>query len=134
MIDLYTWTTPNGRKVSIMLEELELPYRVIAIDLGKGAQHTPGFQAVTPNEKIPAIVDHDVPGGPLTLFESGAILFHLAERSGRLFGEDARQRATTMQWLMYQMSHVGPPPRPTRPFLTPPPPQLPPPHPPSPPH
>jgi len=108
MIDLYTWTTPNGRKVSIMLEELELPYRVIPIDLGKEAQHTPGFRAITPNEKIPAIVDQDVPGGPLRLFESGAILFHLAERSGRFFGGDVRQRATTMQWLMYQMSHLGP--------------------------
>ncbi len=108
MLDLYTWTTPNGRKISIMLEETGQPYRVIAIDLGKEQQLSPEFTAVTPNQKIPAIVDHDLPGGPLALFESGAILVHLAEKTGTLLATDPRRRAVTMQWLMYQMSHVGP--------------------------
>ena len=108
MIDLYTWTTPNGRKISIMLEETGLPYKVIPVDLGKEEQFSPSFTAVTPNQKIPAIVDHDVPGGPLAIFESGAILIHLAEKTGRFLPEDARKRAPVMQWLMYQMSHVGP--------------------------
>ena len=80
MIDLYTWTTPNGRKVSIMLEEIGLPYTVIPVDLGKQQQFEPAFTAITPNQKIPAIVDRDVPGGPLAIFESGAILIHLAEK------------------------------------------------------
>jgi GST-like protein len=108
MIDLYTWTTPNGRKVSIMLEEVGLPYRVVPVDLGKLEQQRPEFTAITPNQKIPAIVDHDVPGGSLAVFESGAILIHLAEKTGRLLPADVRARATTMQWLMFQMSHVGP--------------------------
>jgi GST-like protein len=108
VIDLYTWTTPNGRKISIMLEECGLPYRVVAVDLGAEAQHAPDFVAINPNRKIPAIVDHDAPGGPLALFESGAILFYLAERAGRLLPRDGHGRAITMQWLMFQMSHVGP--------------------------
>jgi GST-like protein len=108
MIDLYTWTTPNGRKISVMLEEIGLPYKVIPIDISKGAQFTPEFTAVTPNQKIPAIVDHDVAGGPLAIFESGAILIHLAEKSGRLLPRDVRGRAGVLQWLMFQMSHVGP--------------------------
>jgi GST-like protein len=108
MIDLYTWTTPNGRKISIMLEEIGLPYNVIPVDLEKEHQNRPEFTAINPNRKIPAIVDHDVPGGPLTIFESGAILVHLAEKTGRLLPRDVRGRATVMQWLMYQMSHVGP--------------------------
>jgi len=108
MIDLYTWTTPNGRKISILLEELGLPYRVIPVDLGAQAQFSPEFTAVTPNQKIPAIVDHDVPGGDLSIFESGAIMIHLAEKTGRFLPTDVRQRAVTIQWLMFQMSHVGP--------------------------
>jgi GST-like protein len=108
MIDLYTWTTPNGRKISIMLEETGLPYKVIPVDLGKEEQLSPSFTAVTPNQKIPAIVDHDVEGGPLAIFESGAILVHLAEKTGKLLAKDVRRRAATMQWLMFQMSHVGP--------------------------
>ena len=108
MIDLYTWTTPNGRKISIALEELGLPYKVIPVNLQKEEQFSPAFTAINPNQKIPAIVDHDIPGGPLSVFESGAILVHLAEKTGRLLPKDARGRATTMQWLMYQMSHVGP--------------------------
>jgi GST-like protein len=108
MIDLYTWTTPNGRKISIMLEEIGLPYKVIPVDLGAEQQFKPEFTAVNPNQKIPAIVDHDVPGGPLAVFESGAILVHLAEKTGKLLPRDVRPRAAVMQWLMYQMSHVGP--------------------------
>ena len=108
MIDLYTWTTPNGRKISVMLEEVGLPYKVIPVDLGKEQQFSPAFTAITPNQKIPAIVDHDVEGGPLAIFESGAILVHLAEKTGQLLPRDVRRRAATIQWLMYQMSHVGP--------------------------
>ena len=108
MIDLYTWTTPNGRKISIMLEETGLQYRVIPINLGKGEQMAPTYTALNPNQKIPTIVDHDVPGGPLAIFESGAILIHLAEKTGRFLPTDVRARATTMEWLMFQMSHVGP--------------------------
>jgi GST-like protein len=108
MIDLYTWTTPNGRKASIMLEETGLPYTVYPVDLGGGQQFTPGFTSINPNQKIPAIVDHDIAGGPLTLFESGAILVYLAEKSGRLLATDVRTRAATLQWLMFQMSQVGP--------------------------
>jgi GST-like protein len=108
MIDLYTWTTPNGRKISIMLEEIGLPYKVIPVDLGKQEQFESAFTAITPNQKIPAIVDHDVAGEPLAIFESGAILIHLAEKTGKLLATDVRRRAATMQWLMFQMSHVGP--------------------------
>jgi GST-like protein len=108
MIDLYTWTTPNGRKISVMLEEIGLPYTVIPVDLGKEEQFTARFTALNPNQKIPAIVDHDVGGAPLAIFESGAILVHLAEKTGRLLPRDVRGRAAVMQWLMYQMSHVGP--------------------------
>ena len=108
MIDLYTWTTPNGRKISIMLEELGLPYKAIPVDLGKEEQFRPEFTAINPNQKIPAVVDHDVAGGPLAIFESGAILVHLAEKTGRFLPTQVRGRSAVMQWLMYQMSHVGP--------------------------
>jgi GSH-dependent disulfide-bond oxidoreductase len=108
MIDLYTWTTPNGRKVSIMLEETALPYTVRPVDLAAGRQFSPEFTAINPNQKIPAIIDHDVAGGPLAVFESGAILIYLAEKSGALLPSDTRARAATLQWLMFQMSHVGP--------------------------
>jgi GST-like protein len=108
MIDLYTWATPNGRKISIMLEEIGLPYKVIPVNLGKEENFQPEFTAINPNQKIPAIVDHDLAGGPLTIFESGAILIHLAEKTGRLLPKEARGRAAVLQWLMYQMSHVGP--------------------------
>lgn len=108
MIDLYTWTTPNGRKVSIFLEETGLPYRTIPIDLGKDEQKSPEFTAICPNQKIPAIVDHDVEGGPVAIFESGAILIHLAEKTGQLLPAAPRARAVVLEWLMYQMSHVGP--------------------------
>jgi GST-like protein len=109
MIDLYTWSTPNGRKVSIMLEECALPYRVRPIDIGKGEQFTPEYTAISPNNLIPAIVDPEGPDGkPISLFESGAILIYLAEKMDRFLPHDARQRSVTLQWLMFQMGNVGP--------------------------
>jgi len=108
MIDLYTWTTPNGRKISVMLEETGLPYHVVPIDLGVGAQAAPDFVALNPNQKIPVLVDHDVDDEPLTIFESGAILVHLAERTGQFLPADPARRAAVLQWLMFQMSQVGP--------------------------
>jgi len=109
MIDLYTFTTPNGRKASIVLEELQLPYRAHAVDISKGEQLTPAYLAINPNNKIPAIVDQEGPGGaPFTLFESGAILIYLAERTGKLLPTDARGRAEVIQWVMFQMGGLGP--------------------------
>lgn len=109
MIDLYTWGTPNGRKISIMLEEVSLPYRVHAIDISKGDQFTPDFIAINPNSKIPAIVDQDGPDGqPMSLFESGAILIYLAEKTGHFLPSDPRGRYETLQWLMFQMGGIGP--------------------------
>ena len=108
MIDLYTWTTPNGRKISIMLEETGLPYKVIPVNLTKNEQLAAEFTAINPNQKIPAIVDRDGPGGGLAIFESGAILFSLAEKTRRFFPTEQPGRSEVMQWLMYQMSHVGP--------------------------
>ncbi len=109
MIDLYTWSTPNGRKVSIMLEECVLPYRVHPINIGKGEQHTPEFLAINPNNRIPAIIDPDGPDGrPLTLFESGAILIYLAEKTGKFMPRAPRARIICLQWLMFQMGGVGP--------------------------
>jgi GST-like protein len=107
MIDLYTYNSPNGRKVSIALEELELPYTTKVVDITKGEQHKPEFLAINPNNKIPAIVDHDVPGG-LKVFESGAILVYLAEKTGRLMPSDAVRKTQVMEWLMFQVSGVGP--------------------------
>ena len=109
MIDLYTWSTPNGRKVSIMLEELDLPCTVHAIDIGKGDQFKPEFVAVSPNSKIPAIVDSEGPEGqPYALFESGAILLYLAEKTGRFLSTRPTERFDAIQWLMFQMGGVGP--------------------------
>jgi len=109
MIDLYTWGTPNGRKVSIMLEETGLPYRVHAIDIMKGDQFTPEYVAINPNSKIPAIVDQDGPGGaPFSVFESGAILIYLAEKTGRFLPTDPTGRYAVLQWLMFQMGGFGP--------------------------
>jgi GST-like protein len=109
MIDLYTWSTPNGRKVSIMLEETNLPYRVHPINIGKGEQFAPAFVAISPNSKIPAIVDSDGPGGrEIAMFESGAILIHLAEKTGRFLPRDPVPRLETLQWLMFQMGGIGP--------------------------
>jgi GSH-dependent disulfide-bond oxidoreductase len=108
VIDLYTWGTPNGRKVSVMLEETGLRYRVHAVDITKGEQFRPDFVALNPNSKIPAIVDDEGPGGPISLFESGAILIYLAEKTGLLLARDPRRRAETLVWLMFQMGGVGP--------------------------
>ena len=105
MIDLYTWSTPNGRKVSIMLEELDLPYKVVPVDIGNDEQHAPEFLKVSPNNKIPAITDQDT---GLSIFESGAIMVYLAERSGRFLPTDIAERAEVMQWLMWQMGGFGP--------------------------
>ena len=109
MIDLYTWTTPNGRKVSIMLEECGLPYNVHKIDIGKGDQFTPEFVTINPNSKIPAIIDSNGPDGkPITLFESGAILVYLAQHYQKLLPPDWRQLYHVFEWLMFQMGGVGP--------------------------
>lgn len=109
MIDLYTWKVPNGRKVSIMLEEIKLPYNVILVNIGAGEQFSSTYLKVNPNNKVPAIIDHEGPDGkPLTLFESGAILIYLAEKTGKLLAADKRQRAITIQWLMFQMAGLGP--------------------------
>lgn len=109
MIDLYTWTTPNGRKVSVMLEEVELPYELHPVNLQKDEQFKPEFLALNPNNKIPAIVDRDGPDGkPYALFESGAILMYLAEKSGKLMPQESRARYEVVQWLMFQMGGVGP--------------------------
>lgn len=110
MITLYTARTPNGRKVSIMLEEIGLPYEVKSIDIGRGDQFTPEFLAINPNNKIPAIVDSDGPGGEaLTVFESGAILIYLADKAASpLLPADPRGRYQVLQWLMFQMGGVGP--------------------------
>jgi GST-like protein len=109
VIDLYTWGTPNGRKASIMLEEVGLPYRVLPIDISKGAQHTPEFLAINPNGRIPAIIDSEGPDGkPIRIFESGAILIYLAEKTGKLLSAEPRRRMETLVWLMFQMGGVGP--------------------------
>jgi len=109
MIDLYTWTTPNGRKVSIMLEELALPYRVHPINIGQGEQFKPEYVTINPNSKIPSIVDPEGPDGrPVTMMESGAILIYLAGKTGKLLPASVRDRYVALQWLMFQMGGVGP--------------------------
>lgn len=109
MIDVYSTATPNGQKVHIMLEECGLPYRIHHIDIGAGDQFTPEFLAISPNNKIPAIVDSDGPDGkPMSLFESGAILVYLASKVGKFLGTTDREKFTTLQWLMFQMGGVGP--------------------------
>jgi GST-like protein len=109
MIKLYFWPTPNGHKISILLEELELPYEVEAVHIGKGEQFNADFLKISPNNKIPAIVDPDGPDGkPISLFESGAILLYLAGKTGRFLPESATGRYEVLQWLMFQMGGVGP--------------------------
>jgi GSH-dependent disulfide-bond oxidoreductase len=109
LIDLYTWSTPNGRKVSILLEELALAYNVHPIDIGKGAQFEAAFVAISPNSKIPAIMDSEGPEGkPFSLFESGAILLYLADKTGRFLSPKKAERFEAIQWLMFQMGGVGP--------------------------
>ena len=109
MIDVYSWPTPNGHKVHIMLEECGLPYRAHPIDIGKGDQFKPAFLAISPNNKIPALVDSDGPDGqPMSVFESGAILLYLAGKTGRFLPADTRGKYEVLQWLMFQMGGVGP--------------------------
>ena len=109
MIDLYSWPTPNGHKVHILLEELGLEYRVHGVDISAGEQFDPAFLAISPNNRIPAIIDRDGPDDrPVSMFESGAILIYLAEKCGRFLPKDRRGHSIVMQWLMFQMSSVGP--------------------------
>jgi GST-like protein len=109
MIDLYTWPTPNGHKVHIMLEEVGLGYNVIPVNISAGDQFDPAFLEISPNNKMPAMVDKDGPGGrPYALFESGAILLYLAEKTGKLLPDETRQGYTVIQWLMFQMGSIGP--------------------------
>jgi GSH-dependent disulfide-bond oxidoreductase len=108
-IDVYTWPTPNGHKIHIALEELGLPYRAIPVDIAKGDQFRPDFLKISPNNKIPAIVDPDGPGDkPFALMESGAILIYLGDKTGKLWPKDGRARLTALQWLVFQMANVGP--------------------------
>ena len=108
MIDLYFWPTPNGHKISIALEELGLPYNVQMININENEQFAPDFLAIAPNNRIPAIVDHDGSDGSVSLFESGAILYYLANKTGALIPEDAHGQKTVMEWLMWQMGGFGP--------------------------
>lgn len=110
MIDLHFWPTPNGWKISIALEEMELPYRVIWVNIGRGEQFEPAFLAISPNNRIPAIVDHEPEDGeePVSVFESGAILLYLAEKTGKFLPKDLRGRVEVAQWLMWQMGGLGP--------------------------
>ncbi len=110
MIDLYYWTTPNGHKITIFLEETGLPYRIVPVNIGKGDQFKPEFLAISPNNRIPAIVDHEPAdgGAPISVFESGAILQYLAEKTGRFLPADPRGRVEVTQWLFWQMGGLGP--------------------------
>mgnify|MGYP001579018068 FL=1 len=109
MIDLYTWPTPNGHKIHIMLEETGLPYRVHPVDIGAGDQFKPEFLKISPNNKMPAMIDSDGPDGkPMPLFESGAMLLYLASKTGKFLPENIRERWSTLQWLMFQMGSIGP--------------------------
>ena len=110
MIDLYYWPTPNGHKISIYLEEVGLPYRIVGVDIGRGEQFKPEFLAISPNNRMPAIVDHEPAGGgaPISVFESGAILLYLAEKTGKLCPTDVRARVQVREWLFWQMGGLGP--------------------------
>ena len=109
MIDLYFWPTPNGYKVTVMCEEVGLKYNVIPVNIGAGDQFKPEFLKISPNNKMPAIIDHDAADGkPLAMFESGAILMYLAEKTGKLMPSDTRGKYNVIQWLMFQMGTVGP--------------------------
>lgn len=110
MIEVHFWPTPNGRKVTVMLEECGLPYRIVPVHIGRGDQFTPEFLALSPNNRMPAIVDSDPPGGgaPISVFESGAILMYLAEKSGQLWPQAPREKYEVAQWVMWQMANQGP--------------------------
>jgi GST-like protein len=108
MIELFSWPTPNGQKVHIALEETGLPYKITPVNISAGEQFSAEFLAITPNHRIPVIIDHAAPGGALNLFESGAILVYLAEKAGNFIPTDAAGRYTCLQWLMFQMGGIGP--------------------------
>ena len=108
MIDLYTFGTPNGKKASVMLEEVGLPYELHVIDIRKGDQHKPEYLAINPNGKIPAIVDRGAAGGPIAIFESGAILIYLAEKTGKLLAPAGKARYDALEWVMFQVGGTGP--------------------------
>jgi GST-like protein len=109
MIDVYYWPTPNGKKITVFLEETGLEYKIIPVNIRKGEQFKPDFLKISPNNRMPAIVDHDGPGGkPYSLFESGAILMYLAEKTGKLMPSEMRARYLVIQWMMFQMASVGP--------------------------
>lgn len=110
MIDLHYWPTPNGHKITLFLEEAGIDYRIVPVNIGKGEQFAPDFLKIAPNNRMPAIVDHDPAGGgaPIALFESGAILLYLAEKTGRFLPPDLRGRAEVLQWLFWQMGGLGP--------------------------
>jgi GSH-dependent disulfide-bond oxidoreductase len=110
MIDLYYWTTPNGHKITMFLEEAALPYRIVPVNISTGEQFKPEFLAIAPNNRIPALVDHGPVGGgaPISIFESGAMLLYLAEKTGKFLGADLRAQTETKQWLFWQMGGLGP--------------------------
>ena len=117
-IELHTWNTPNGRKISVALEEMALPYSVHPVNIGKGEQFAPTFLAISPNNRIPAIVDPDGPGGaPISVFESGAILIYLGQKTGRFWPADPRRQVPVLEWLMWQMGGFGPMPGQVHHFL-----------------
>ncbi len=118
MIDFYTWNTPNGRKISVALEEMGLPYRVRVVDITKNQQFEPDFLKISPNNRIPAIVDPEGPdGAPISVFESGAILLYLGAKTGRFLGETPREKVAVTEWLMWQMGGFGPMPGQVHHFL-----------------
>jgi GSH-dependent disulfide-bond oxidoreductase len=110
MIDLYYWTTPNGHKITIFLEETGLPYKIFPINIGKGEQFAKDFLAISPNNRIPAMIDHEPPGGgaPVPVFESGAMLMYLADKTGKFWAKDLRGRTQVSEWLFWQMANLGP--------------------------
>ena len=117
-IELHTWNTPNGRKISVALEEMGLPYSVHTVNIGKGEQFTPEFLKISPNNRIPAIIDPEGPGGqPISVFESGAILIYLAEKTGKFLPTDTRKKVPVLEWLMWQMGGFGPMPGQVHHFL-----------------
>ena len=118
MIDFYTWNTPNGRKISVALEEMGLPYKVHTVNISKDEQFKPDFLKISPNNRIPAIIDQDGPGGtPISVFESGAILLYLGEKTGKFLPTDLRKRVPVLEWLMWQMGGFGPMPGQVHHFL-----------------
>jgi GST-like protein len=117
-IELHTWNTPNGRKISVALEEMGLPYSVHTVNIGKGEQFKPEFLKISPNNRIPAIIDPEGPGGqPISVFESGAILIYLAEKTGKFLPTDTRKKVPVLEWLMWQMGGFGPMPGQVHHFL-----------------